>query len=185
MNARRSILAAFVAAATVLSLPAQVAVADDRSIGERVDDTTLAARVKAALVEAKNVPSMKVEVEVRDGVVQLSGFVDSPLQADAAVAAARGVSGVRSVTSSIQVQTGDRTLGERIDDTTLAARVKAALVESKEASALNVQVEVRDGVVQLSGFADNRRKADAAVLAAQQVSGVRSVIDAIQLAPVR
>jgi hyperosmotically inducible protein len=61
--------------------------------------------VKAALVKdvgAKAATDVKVTTE--GGVVQLSGFVSSPDEANRAVAAAQRVSGVRSVKNDIRIK---------------------------------------------------------------------------------
>ena len=51
--------------------------ASDRPLGQRVDDQTTETKVKAALVGAPDVSGTAVSVEVRNGDVQLSGFVKS------------------------------------------------------------------------------------------------------------
>lgn len=104
MNTRSVIRAALLALAAAAALPGAVAAEGDRTIGERVDDVTLATKVKSALIASDEAKARRVEVEVRDGVVQLSGFAETRAEADAAVRAARGVAGVRSVTDSIQVR---------------------------------------------------------------------------------
>lgn len=75
-----------------------------RSAGQYTDDTATTARVKAALVEADRVSAADVQVETYNGVVQLSGFVPSQDAANAAVKAARDVSGVKEVRNDIQVR---------------------------------------------------------------------------------
>lgn len=46
------------------------------------------------------------------------------------------------------------TAGQYIDDATVGTKTKAALVENETVSALDLNVEVYKGVVQLSGFVD-------------------------------
>ena len=47
---------------------------------------------------------LQINVETFKGVVQLSGFVKSPQAVSRAVAVARGVSGVKSVTNNLIVK---------------------------------------------------------------------------------
>jgi osmotically-inducible protein OsmY len=75
-----------------------------RSTGEAVDDSVLANKVKVALYADKEVPGTQIEVEVFKGVVQLSGFVDAPAQAQKAVQIARGIDGVIEVRNSMIVK---------------------------------------------------------------------------------
>ena len=48
----------------------------------------------------------------------------------------------------------DKTAGDVVDDNTVNASVKAALIENKTTKANNINVETYKGVVQLSGFVE-------------------------------
>jgi len=69
-----------------------------------VSDTMITAKVKADMAADKTAKAMDVHVETQQGVVMLSGFVESKAEADRAVALARSVKGVSDVKSSIQVK---------------------------------------------------------------------------------
>src|SRR5262245_43684758 len=103
MNRSKLSLATLLAAA-VVAVSACAPTAHSRSTGQYIDDQALAARVKSALIEAPQVSAGDVEVETYNGVVQLSGFVDSSNQADAAVAAVQKVPGVRQVKNNMLVK---------------------------------------------------------------------------------
>jgi hyperosmotically inducible periplasmic protein len=68
------------------------------------DDATLAARVKQALVANPELRSLPMSVATYRGVVQLSGYVDSDVQIQKALAVARGVPGVQSVSNELQLR---------------------------------------------------------------------------------
>jgi osmotically-inducible protein OsmY len=72
--------------------------------GQYVDDATITAKVKEAFVADPKVSAMQVNVETMQGVVQLSGFVDSAVLERRAVHLAQGVKGVKSVTDNIIVR---------------------------------------------------------------------------------
>lgn len=76
-----------------------------------------------------------------------------------------------------------KSAGEIIDDSTVNASVKAKLVELKEVPSMQVNVETYRGVVLLSGFVETQAQKDAAGKAAKDVSGVRTVHNAIALHP--
>ncbi|MCO5099184.1 MAG: BON domain-containing protein [Rhodocyclaceae bacterium] len=78
--------------------------ADRQKAGEYVDDSTLTAKVKAALLAEQGLPSAAISVETYHGVVQLSGFVDSEAQVKQAGQVARGVKGVKEVKNSLNVK---------------------------------------------------------------------------------
>lgn len=104
MSIAKPILAALIAAAPLASLPSFAESAESRSAGQFIDDKATSARVKAALFDSPAVRSSDVQVETYRGVVQLSGFVDSRQEADAAIAVARKIPGVQSVINSIQLK---------------------------------------------------------------------------------
>ena len=68
------------------------------------DDAALAARVKQALVADSGLRSLPMSVATYRGVVQLSGYVDSEVQIQQALAVARGVPGVQSVSNDLHLR---------------------------------------------------------------------------------
>ena len=74
-----------------------------RTAGQELDDKTLTANVKAALM-ADSVKYPDVNVQSYKGVVQLSGFVDAKDQKDRAGDLAGKVSGVNKVENNITVK---------------------------------------------------------------------------------
>lgn len=69
--------------------------------------------------------------------------------------------------------------GQYIDDTVITTKVKAALLEDKTVSGLQVNVESFKGVVQLSGFVKTPEQRAKAVELARSVPGVERVRDDI------
>ena len=63
-------------------------------------DTWITTKVKAELLTTKDVSGMEIKVETVNGAVTLSGTVASKVEADRAIAAAKGIKGVTSVDSS-------------------------------------------------------------------------------------
>jgi hyperosmotically inducible protein len=74
-----------------------------KTIGETIDDATITARVKTALLNDPQVGGMKIDVDTTQGVVTMSGIVKSQAEADRAVQLARQASGVKDVKSTLQV----------------------------------------------------------------------------------
>jgi len=77
------------------------------SVGEYVDDATIATRVKARFAEDTGVSAMRVQVESLQGTVQLSGFAATQAEKDKAGAIARGVPNVKDVRNNIIVRSGN------------------------------------------------------------------------------
>lgn len=64
-----------------------------------------------------------------------------------------------------------------VEDSVLTARVKLALLDAPDVSALAIGVRTEGGVVQLSGFVDDERVAHRAREIASRVPGVLAVQD--------
>lgn len=69
-------------------------------------DTWITTKVKADLLATKDIPGMAIKVETVNGVVSLSGDVDSKVEADKAVAVAKGIKGVSRVDNRLVVRAG-------------------------------------------------------------------------------
>lgn len=74
------------------------------STGEYVDDASITTKVKAAFVKDDTVKARQISVETFKGVVQLSGFVNTPAEKALAGQLAAGVTGVRDVQNKITVK---------------------------------------------------------------------------------
>ncbi len=88
----------------VLSTTGCTATATKESTGEYIDDTSITARVKLALVGDERVRARDVEVETFRGTVQLSGFVDNADQKTRAGEIAAATAGVRRVQNDLVVK---------------------------------------------------------------------------------
>jgi osmotically-inducible protein OsmY len=73
-------------------------------MGAKLDDTVITSKVKAALLDDKDVKSGQINVETRAGTVSLGGFVSGEKVKTRAVAVAKGVSGVKNVVDAMYVK---------------------------------------------------------------------------------
>jgi hyperosmotically inducible protein len=78
--------------------------ATGEAAGQAIDDATITTGVKAAINGDPNLKVSGLEVETRQGVVQLGGFVSSADDVAAAAAAARTVKGVKSVKNDLRLK---------------------------------------------------------------------------------
>ncbi|MBN2284268.1 MAG: BON domain-containing protein [Deltaproteobacteria bacterium] len=150
---------------------------DERTAGGIVDDAALSTEVKARLIDEPAVRARNIDVDVLEGIVTLTGMVETQEEATRAFQTAAAVPGVRSVKNDLQI--GSRTAGQVIDDTILGNRIKAKLISEPGVRSLNIDVDVYGGVVSLSGIvagADLKRKI---IDIARETPGTRRVIDNI------
>jgi len=74
------------------------------STGQYIDDSVVTSKVKGAIVNDLALKGFQINVKTYQGVVQLSGFVDSAQNADKAAEDARGVPGVTDVKNDLIVK---------------------------------------------------------------------------------
>jgi hyperosmotically inducible periplasmic protein len=77
------------------------------------------------------------------------------------------------------VSSGQSSVGQFVDDTTITTRVKARFAEDKTVSAMRITVETLNGTVQLSGFATSQMEKDNAAQLARGVPDVKGVTNSI------
>lgn len=171
-----NIFAAALASIFLAMSVTSIAAADDPA-----KDAALTERVKTALASDSASTASDIEVATRDGVVQLSGFVDSEDQRTAALMRARSVQGVQEVRNDLSLRDDTRSADRPVADTVIAARVKDSLKGAELSSDSDVNVEVSKGVVQLSGFVSTPQEKARAGDVASSVEGVRDVENQIAL----
>ncbi|HEX6157204.1 MAG TPA: BON domain-containing protein [Burkholderiales bacterium] len=102
---RRKAALGLLAALALAACATKEAPETSRTTGEFTNDAALTARVKSAIatdVGARTAAA--INIETYRGVVQLTGFADSPEQAAKAEAAAKKVDGVRSVKNDVRIK---------------------------------------------------------------------------------
>lgn len=112
-------------------------------------DHLIQADVKDELAWAPQVNDARVGVSVLDGVVTLSGEVDTYGELMAAKSAALRVSGVLVVANELTTRNTDHHVAPT--DTDIAAAIQHILDWTAELPRESIQVEVRDHVVALTG----------------------------------
>lgn len=167
-------------ALTVFAMLTLGACATTQPAGQQVDDATITSKVKAKLTADPEVNPFNIDVDTDDGVVTLRGRVEDPEAKTQAERLARDTSGVRSVRNQIRV--GERVGSETpASDQGIAAAVSAALAADSDVAATNIDVDVQDGVVTLSGVVKSAAARQEAERIARNADGVRSVRNELQV----
>lgn len=78
-------------------------------------------------------------------------------------------------TAGCAVTSGQSSVGQYVDDTTITTRVKTRFAEDPKVSAMRINVETLNGTVQLSGFANSEAERSQAVELARAVPDVKAV----------
>lgn len=88
----------------LLLLNGCAALDDDVTVGQAIDDATITAQVKAALIGDDELSALDINVDTNDGVVTLNGQVASPAHVARATDVADDVGGVRSIDNRLTVR---------------------------------------------------------------------------------
>jgi len=139
---------------------------------------------KDVMEEIKSTPELfsiatEIGVATKDGIVTLSGNVDTYRKKLVAEQAAQKVKGVKVVASDIEVRVPG---GLKKTDTEIADAVKYALRWNSAVNDDKVEVKVDDGWVYLSGEVNWVFEKDSAQRSVEWLSGVTGVINNIKLA---
>ncbi len=141
-------------------------------------DSDLKNDVNAELLWDPLVPHTRIGVTVHDGVVTLTGHVDSYAEKVAARRAAQRVVGSKAIAVELDVVP----TGEHLrNDTEIAAAVQQALNWNTSIPAHKVQILVEKGWVTLSGELDWNFQRKAVERTIRPLKGVIGIIDNIQI----
>ncbi|MGA1863465.1 MAG: BON domain-containing protein [bacterium] len=77
---------------------------DERTMGQRVDDSFITAKVKSKLLADSMVKAFKIDVDTLEREVTLTGIVSTETEAQRVIELARGVRGVVKVKNNIKVK---------------------------------------------------------------------------------
>ena len=146
-----------------------------RNIGGFTSDLWITSATKMKLAADSRTPATEINVDSRDGVVTLFGMVPSEESKSAAAEIARGVSGVKRVENQIEVVSSSKQEMVQARDEEIQEGVKKALNDRSDGENNDIGVEVKNGVVRLTGTVPTWQGNLSAVYAARSVTGVRSV----------
>jgi hyperosmotically inducible protein len=165
---------------TVSNLPGVVSVDNEITVlpdSPEHSDSGIAFKIRSKLLVHSNVSATATTVDVRDGVVTLSGTAKNSAQKELTEAYAKDIEGVRSVTNNIVVLDNppSDTVREDVDDASITGQLKYELVSHKATSALKTKVITDHGVITITGEANNDAERSLVTKLAESIRGVQSV----------
>ncbi len=117
--------------------------------GTRQADSAITSTIQDSLRDSEKVKARQVDVETREGVVYLTGVVDTEEARREAGRISWRTQDVHGVVNDLTV--GERTVGSWIDDVMISSKVKAKLIANTEIRAGDIDVSSSQGVVTLIG----------------------------------
>ena len=173
------------AADTVENLPGVTSVKNDivvKSSHPEKSDSWIAWKIRSRLLVKGNVSATSTTVAVHDGIVTLGGPADNAAQKELTEVYAKEIDGVKSVKNDIVVKetpAAGSTMGEKIDDASITAQVKFALLGNKATSALKTKITTNEGVVVVTGEAASDAEKSLVTKLTQDVRGVKTVTNSM------
>ncbi|HEV7576797.1 MAG TPA: BON domain-containing protein [Caldimonas sp.] len=143
-------------------------------------DTDIQAEVIAELKWEPRVQAPEIGVAVKDGVVTLTGWVDSYTKRWAAEEAAHRVRGVKAVANDTEVRLG---VGSERTDAEIAAAAVRALQWDALLVPEQIEVTVSKGWVTLKGTVEWEYKKQEAERVVRNLAGVKGVSNLIDVKP--
>jgi osmotically-inducible protein OsmY len=142
-------------------------------------DAWIYLRIRTMLMLHRNLDSANTEFTVKDGVVTLKGELGSQAEKGLTTEYVRDVQGVKEVNNEMTVIEGpekkSRSFSTYVDDASIKAQIKMALLLHRGTHAFTTQITVRKGVVTVTGTAQNAAEKELVTKRIEDVHGVVSI----------
>ena len=168
------IITIFICMGMVAGCTAYKAARDERSVGTYMDDTAISGKIKYQLLRDNTVKGLDIAAYVYTGKVYLVGVIERDVQKSRAIAIAKGVEGVKSVSSYI-LNKNQVTVGKTVDDTAITAKVRTKMIKDKAMKSTQIDVKTILGHVVLLGIVSNSNDLNKAIRYAKSVENVTKV----------
>ncbi|QJD59787.1 BON domain-containing protein [Pseudomonas sp. gcc21] len=181
-------LAIATATAGLVVLSPMAAHADDSDMNRQLDDARAEGSVSTAIATNRNLSPFSIDVDVEGNTAVLTGEVESEVEKDLAEQIAADIDGIENVDNQLQVgkegdhsKAGERTLADRMSDTSATATIKSKLLWNNSTEGLDIHVDTENGVVTLTGETDSSASKELAERLAEDTDGVREVRNELQV----
>ena len=155
-------------------------VAQERTVGDGIDDISMDLQIADRMRQQEGVELNRVNVSVNEGRVLLTGLVNRPEERVAAARATWSHPRVKEVINEIEISSVSG--WKRIPkDTWITNRIRTSYLFDGELAGRNYDIEVVDGTVYLFGIAENQYELEKAVDHARNIRNVKKVVSHVQL----
>ena len=157
-----------------------VAIAEERSVGDAVDDLTIRAELNHLFFQDDVELFGDVSFSVIEGRVLLKGSVPTPDDRIRALRLAWQAAGVREVINELQVA-DDSGILDYARDTWISAQLKGKLLVDGDVLSINYSVETVNGTVYLLGIAQDEAERARVTEHARSIEDVKRVVSHVVL----
>jgi len=180
IGASATILSGCTTAAVGIGTAAVAASTTEKGFSTSVGDSVIFAKLKDKFVKTDQSLLTSINTAVNDGSVLMTGRVATQEQKLLATRLAWEIKGVREVVNEVQV-TENVTIKDRAKDVSASAQLRAKLIGDQNVSSLNYSIDVVNGVIYISGVADDETERDRVIAHAQKVKFAQKVVNYIIL----
>ena len=154
---------------------------DPRTIGMQIDDTIMQKNLSARLALTEKKYFLKVDTEVRDGNIFISGKVDEQEEKIKITKMAWETKGVRSVKNAITIK-GQTSFKATAKDILITSQLRSALIFNKKTKARNYTLETINKNIYIFGIAMNKEEKKEVINEANKIYDVKKIFPSIYLA---
>ena len=150
-----------------------------KTIGESLSDTTIWSKIRAAFASSDIEPLIVgVHVEVHEGRVLLTGYIEKQEDAVKILKAVWSQNGVKEVINEMHVKPGAERSGIATDarDSWITAKIKSKMLKSHDISSANYTIETLEGVVYVLGTANSSNELAVVKTLISQTEGVKNTV---------
>lgn len=144
--------------------------------GDTVNDAWITSATKLRLLANSETPALDINVDTTDGRVTLFGVVSTAAAKAAAEAETRKVNGVKGVNNDLQVVAESKQDAVAAKDEDIKTSVEKALERRQAVTGDAIDVDVKAGVVRLTGTVPNQAARVTAATTARATKGVKAVL---------
>ena len=159
---------------------AGVAASQERGFKGAIADTEIRLEINHLWLQESTSLYRKVNLQVQEGRVLLTGQVPNPEARVTAVRLAWQAEGVREVINEIEVADTSSLLDAARDEW-IATKLRARLLADAEVASINYSIESVNGALYLIGVAQDQAELDRVLAHARDIAYVRRVVTYVRL----
>ena len=152
----------------------------EKGLGTTINDTIIHASITETMFKEDVNKYIGINIRVDDGVVLLTGKVDTPETRIDATRASWKPRGVVEVINEIQI-TQKSSIKDKAKDLAASTKIRGHLVADKNIKSVNFNVDVVNGVAYLSGVARSEKEMNLVLAYTKETQYINQLVNYIQL----
>lgn len=153
----------------------------EKTIGETVSDSQISMNVKSKFYTFDTDMHARINVNVQNGEVLLTGIITDQSWKDTAEKLAWEVQGVIEVHNYIDVTEEGEGLGDLTSDGWITTKAKSQLMGMSDVHSLNYNIKTVNQVIYVMGIAQDQQELEHVTTALGNLSGVKKIVSLVHI----